>query len=141
MIGAHAYGVMHNCKKLSKTAGPCMLCGQHSDCDIIRYEKVRHSFFITLRVLERRYFFNWEKCGHQAMLIRPQDVTRYRDEQEQTGLLTIPYYQGMQPVLGAIPKRPSGLIVALLVIGVILFWLIVYLVLDHFGLWPKFPVF
>jgi hypothetical protein len=140
MIGAHAYGIIHNYKTLNKTLGPCMVCGGNSECTILRYEKVTHSFFVTLKVLERQYIFDWEKCHHRAILLREQDVTRYHAEQDKTGLLSIPYYQGMQPVLGVMPKKPSWLKIALVVIGVLLFLLIVILVLDHFGLMPHFPL-
>ena len=46
----------------------------------------------------------------------------------------------MQPFLGMMPKKPSNLKIALVVIGIILFWLIVILVLDHYGLMPSFPL-
>ena len=86
MIGAHAYGILHKYKKLNKTPGPCMVCSEYSGCEILRYEKVRHSFYITLRVLERQYIFDWEKCHHRAVLHLEQDIARYREEQDKTGM-------------------------------------------------------
>jgi hypothetical protein len=141
MIGAHAYGILHKYKTLNKTLGPCMVCGENSLCEILRYEKVRHSFYITLKVLKRQYIFDWEKCHHRAVLYLEQDVARYWEEQDRTGMLSIPYYQGMHFFLGPMPKKPSNLKIALVVIGILLFWLIVILVLDHFGLMPTFPLF
>jgi hypothetical protein len=140
MIGAHAYGILHNYKTLNKTPGPCLVCGAYSDCEILRYEKVQHTFFITLKVLERQYIFDWEKCRHRAVLYRDEDVARYHEEQDRTGMLSVPYYQGMRPSLGMMPKKPSRLMLALVVIGVLLFWLIVFFLLDHFGLKLPFPL-
>ncbi len=140
MIAGHAYGILHKYKTLRKTPGPCMVCGVYSDCKILRYEKVTHSFFITLKVLERQYVFDWEACHHRAVLYRDEDVTRYHEEQDKTGMLSIPYYQGMRPSLGLMPKKPSKLKLALVVVGVLLFWTIVILLLDHFGLMPYFPL-
>ncbi len=133
MIGVHAYGILHKYKTLNKTPGPCLVCGVDSECEILRYEKVRHSFFITLKVLERQYIFDWEKCRHRAVLYRAEDVARYQDEQDKTGMLSIPYYQGMRPLLSMMPNKPSRLQIALVLIGVLLFWAIVFFLLDYFG--------
>jgi antibiotic biosynthesis monooxygenase (ABM) superfamily enzyme len=140
MIVGHAYGKTHKYKALNKTPGPCMVCGQDSECEIVRYEMVTHSFYITVKVHQRQYIFRWWKCRHRAILQREEDVTRYWEEQDKTGLRSIPYFEGMHPILGTLPKKPSRLKMALVVIGVLLFWSIVILVLDHFGLMPRLPL-
>jgi hypothetical protein len=141
VIGAHAYGTISDYSTINKVDGPCMVCGLYSTCEIIRYEKVRHSFFVKLKVLERQYLFDWDKCGHRAVLDRPEDIARYRDEQDQTGVRSIPYYMGMRPRLEQMPKKPSALKIAVVLAGIFVVCVIVYLALNRFGLWPRFPVF
>jgi hypothetical protein len=128
MIGAHAYGIDHSYKKINKTLAKCLVCGEYSECQILKYEKARHAFFIKIKILDEQFIFDWAKCNHRAVLFDKQDVSRYKQEQIETGVLSVPYYQNMKLRTMEMPKKVSTISIILVVLlGLALGGLLVYL--------------
>ena len=98
-----------------------MLCGGYSECEILEYTKSFHLFYRNIKVLDEQYIFDWEKCAHRAVLHDHEDVTRYKKEQVETGILSVPYYQNMKPIPMALPQKvPTIKIVYVILISLIL---------------------
>jgi hypothetical protein len=116
MIGVHAAGIQHDYKKLNKTPGKCLVCGELSECQILKYEKSTHIFYFKLKILDEQFWFDWEKCNHRAMLYDKKDVARYKQEQVETGSLSVPYYQDMKLIKTTMPKKVPAIKIILLVI-------------------------
>ena len=128
MIGAHAYGIDHSYKKINKTQAKCLVCGEYSECQILKYERRTHIFYIKIKVLDEQFWFDWKKCNHRAVLFDKQDVFRYKQEQVETGILSVPYYQNMKLRKMEMPKKVSTLSITLMVfLGLALGGLLVYL--------------
>jgi hypothetical protein len=128
MIGAHAYGIDHSYKKINKTPAKCLVCGEFSECQILKYVKAHHVFYIKVKILDEQFIFDWAKCNHRAVLFDEQDVSRYKREQVETGILSVPYYQNMKLRMMEMPKNVSTLSIILVVIlGLALGVLLVYL--------------
>ncbi len=142
MIGAHAYGINHSYKTINKTPAKCLVCGEYSECRITKYENYRHVFFIKVKTLEEQFWFDWEKCRHRAILYDKQDVLRYKQEQVETGILLVPYYQDMKLHMMEMPKRMHVVKFVLLVIGAlslgVLLGILIEYVFTKFGL-PVIP--
>jgi len=128
MIGVHAYGIDHSYKKLKKTEAKCLACGEYSECQIMKYTKARHIFYIKIKVLDEQFIFDWKKCNHRAILYDPQDVYKYKMEQVETGILSVPYYQDMKLQITEMPKKVSIFSILLVIlVGVILGIIVLYL--------------
>ncbi len=107
MIGAHAYGIDHSYKRVNKTQAKCLVCGKYSECQILKHEKARHISYVKIKVLGEQFIFDWAKCNHRAVLFDKQDVSRYKQKQVETGILSVPYYQNMKLHQMEMPKRVS----------------------------------
>ncbi len=128
MIGAHAYGIDHSYKKINKTQAKCLVCGEYSECQILKYEKARHTFYIKIKILDEQFIFDWAKCNHRAVLFDKHDVSRYKQEQVETGVLSVPYYQNMKLHMMEMPKKVSIIsIILVILLGVAFGALLVYL--------------
>jgi len=128
MIGVHAYGIDHSYKKVNKTQAKCLVCGEYSECQILRYTKARHIFYIKIKILDEQYLFDWAKCNHRAILYDPQDVSRYKLEQVETGNFSVPYYQNMKLHRMEMPEKvPVIRIILVVLFGMALGVLVVYL--------------
>jgi len=143
MIGAHAAGIQTSYDWINKTPAKCLVCGEYSECQIIKYERSIHVFFAKVKVLDEQFLFDWEKCNHRAILFDKQDVSRYKQEQVDTGILSVPYFQNMKLQMTVIPKRMPAirlalLIIAALILGVLLGVLIVF-VFDKLDI-PLIPL-
>ncbi len=104
-------------KTLKKTPAKCLVCGEYSECEIIRYEKSFRVFYIKIRTLETRYHFRWERCRHVAELYDQEDAARYKREHEDTGLLSVPDYQTAKLNIRELPdKKTSNMQLALVLI-------------------------
>ena len=91
-------------------------------------EKRTHVFYIKIKVLDEQFWFDWKKCNHRAVLFDKQDVFRYKQEQVETGILSVPYYQNMKLHKMEMPKKVSTLSITLMVfLGLALGGLLVYL--------------
>ena len=138
MIGAHATGIDHSYKKISKTTAQCLVCGEYSECQITKYVKARHIFYIKTKILDEQFLFDWEKCNHRAVLFDKQDVERYKLEQVETGIISVPYYQNMKLQTMAMPKKAPTIQIILVVIASIILGVLIKLLLDYLGI-PFIP--
>jgi len=78
--------------------------------------------------LEEQFIFDWAKCNHRAVLFDKQDVLRYKQEQVETGILSVPYYTNMELHIMEMPKKVSPVSIILAVLfGVVLGALLIYL--------------
>ena len=127
MIGAHAGGIDHSYKRLNKTQARCLFCGQYSECQIIKYTRSFHFFYIRLKVLEEQFIFDWEACKHRAILFDKEDSSRYKREQVNTGLLLVPYYQNIRLQFTSTPKKISALDIILIILFTLALGVIFYL--------------
>ena len=134
MIGAHATGIAHSYKKLNKTQSKCLVCGEYSECQITRYVKARHIFYIKTKVLDEQFLFDWGKCNHRAVLFDKQDVARYKLEQVETGILSVPYYQNMKLQTMSMPKKVPTIQIVFVVIVSALLGVLLKLLLDYLGI-------
>ncbi|MEW6222932.1 MAG: hypothetical protein ACOYZ8_16765 [Chloroflexota bacterium] len=138
MIGAHAAGIISSYKSLNKTPAKCLVCGEYSECQITKYEKALHLFFVEVRILDEQFLFDWEKCKHRAILFDKQDVSRYKQEQVETGIMLVPYYQGMKLQMTSTPhKRPMIQLVLVITLALILGLVVGFLIemiLDRLGI-------
>ncbi|MGA9398937.1 MAG: hypothetical protein WBV22_11835 [Anaerolineaceae bacterium] len=126
MIGAHAGGIDHRYKTIKKTMARCLSCGEYSDCHIIWYQEVTHIFYIKLKVLHEQFIFDWPKCRHRAVIDDKNEVSRYKLEYIDTGILSVPYYQHMQ--ITNMPKKVPWYQFALVILaGLLLGALLVYI--------------
>jgi len=116
MISVHAYGIDHSYKKINKIQAKCPVCGEFSECQIIKYVKARHIFYIKLKILDEQFIFDWSKCNHRAVLFDKQDVARYKQEQVETGSLSVPYYQNMKLHTMEMPKKVSMISILLVIL-------------------------
>ena len=131
MIGAHLAGIQHTYKHVNKTSAKCLVCGEYSECQIVKYEVSVHVFFRKIKILDGQFWFDWKKCNHRAVLYDKQDISRYKQEQVETGMLSVPYYQNMKLRMMPMPKRSRlefalGLVIAL-TLGLILAALLIIL--------------
>ena len=128
MIGAHATGIEHSYKKIKKMPAQCLVCGEYSECQILKYEKARHIFYFKVKILDEQFIFDWAKCNHRAVLFDKQDVARYKLEQVETGILSVPYYQNMKLHKTQMPKKVSPVsIILVILLGLAFGGLILYL--------------
>jgi len=116
MIGTHATGIQHSYKKINRTPAKCLVCGEYSECQITKYEKSRHVFFIKTKILDEQFVFDWKQCNHRAVLFDKQDVVRYKQEQVETGILSVPYYQNMKLRRMAMPRPVSTIKIVVVVV-------------------------
>ncbi len=126
-IGAHFAGVDHSYKVLNRVQAKCLYCGQFSECEIRCYEEYLHIFFKKVKLLNRHFWFDWKKCDHRVVMANPKDVERYQQEQVETGMLSIPYYQEMDLQFTRVPHVKlitiivqSGLVLLLIFLGILL---------------------
>jgi hypothetical protein len=128
MIGAHITGIDHSYKKIHKTQAKCLVCGEYSECHILKYQKSTHIFLIKIKVLDEQFLFDWPKCNHRAILFDKENVARYKVEQVETGILSVPYYHNMKLHKMDMPKKVSIIsIILVLMLGFALGGLIIYL--------------
>jgi hypothetical protein len=130
MIATHAYGVIHDYKKIGKTMANCLVCRQFSECQILRYQKYTHIFFFPVKILDEQYLFDWRSCKHRAILYEPAHVARYREEQVETRNLALPSYLDMKLQLTATPKK-IPLIQVLLVLGLSVLFAALIIYIQH----------
>jgi len=130
MIGAHTAGIDHSYKKINKTPAKCLVCGEYSECQILKYEKSTHIFYIKIKVLDEQFWFDWEKCNHRAMLYDKQDVSRYKQEQVETGILSVPYYQNMKLRITTMPKKVPAIQIVLVVIASLILGVLLVILFD-----------
>jgi hypothetical protein len=117
MVGAeHLAGIQHDYKSLNRIQGRCYVCNEPSECEITLYQKSYHILSFPLKIIEEQFLFDWEKCSHRAILHEKRDVERYKAEQMKTGLLNVPYYFDMKPILTIKPKfyKPNLIIVIII---------------------------
>ncbi len=134
MIGAHLAGIDHSYKKVNKTLAKCLICGEYSECQILKYEESTHILYIKIKTLAEQFIFDWRQCNHRAVLYDKEDVARYKREQVETGILGVPYYHDMKLQMVEMPKKvPVIQIVLVLLVG-LLFGLLVAFVLDKLGI-------
>jgi len=126
----HAGGIDHSYKKIKKTPAKCLVCGEYSECQIIDYIEATHIFYIKIRVLDEQFWFDWEKCNHRAMLYDKQDVSRYKQEQVETGNLLVPYYQNMKLRMTTMPKKVPTIQIVLVVTASLLFGVLLVFLFD-----------
>ena len=128
MIGAHAYGVLHDYKKIGKTMVNCLVCRELSECQILRYKKYTHVFFHPLKILDEQYLFDWRRCKHRAILYEPEHVARYREEQVETRIFALPSYLDMKLRFMETPKKvPLIQIVLVLALSAVFAAVIIYI--------------
>ena len=128
MIGAHAYGIMHDYKTVGKTMANCLVCREYSPCKIIRYKKYTHIFFIPIKVHDEQYYFDWKSCKHRAILYDPEHVARYREEQVKTRMLGMPSFHHMRLQFTETPKNvPLIQIILVLAVSLVLAAGIIYI--------------
>ena len=130
-------GINHKYKKLKRTPAKCFLCGEYSECQITKYEKSSHIFFFNIKVLDEQFLFDWKKCNHRAVLSDQQDIDRYKREQVDTGILSVPSLHNMKFQLMDKPKVKNNQIVLVIIFSLILGVLLSFL-LDYFGV-PFIP--
>lgn len=116
MIGAHAGGINHRYKTINRTSARCLVCGVISECRISKYEEIIDILFIKLKTLDERYIFDWETCRHRAVLCDKQDIARYKKDQVETGVLSVPYYTDMKMSKGDMPKKVPWYQIALVLL-------------------------
>ena len=131
MIGAHLAGVDHSYKKLKKTPAKCLVCGEYSDCQIIHYKESVHLFFITIKILNEQFWFDWDKCNHRAVLFDKSDVARYKQEQVETGILLVPYYQNMKLQKMTMPKKVPIIHIVLVLIALTILGILVAILFER----------
>lgn len=68
---------------------------------------------------DEQFWFTWAACHHRAILYNKQDVDRYRQEQVETGVLSVPYYSRMKLQVQVL-RRASVLEIVLLIIFIVL---------------------
>jgi len=134
MIVAHAAGINHSYKKINRTPARCLVCGEYSDCQILKYRESIHILFVEIRVLDEQFWFDWEKCNHRAVLFDKQDVARYKQEQVETGVLSVPYYQNMKLGLMARPKKVPTIGIVLVVVLSLILGVLLAILLDKLGI-------
>jgi hypothetical protein len=134
MIGAHAAGIGHSYKKINKTLAECLFCGEYSECQILKYEKVFQIFYFKTKVLDEQFWFDWEKCHHRAIMFDKEDVARYKKEQIETGILSVPYYQDMRLRFTSTPKKVPAIQIILVIIASLVFGILLKLYLVHLGI-------
>lgn len=105
MIGAHAGGIDHRYKTINKTSARCFVCGEISECNIIKYEVCTHVLYIKIKTMDEQYWFDWPKCRHRAVLYDKKDVTRYKKEYIESGSISVPYFDDMKLNLTDMPKK------------------------------------
>jgi hypothetical protein len=133
MLGAHAAGIHHSYTKINKTLAKCLVCGEYSECQILKYEEAFHIFFIKIKVLDEQFWFDWVKCNHRVILFDEEDVARYNKEQVETGILSIPYYHNMKLQITSMPKKVPTIQIVLVIIAALLVGLLLALLLDYLG--------
>jgi hypothetical protein len=112
-------GILHDYKVLNRTQGRCLICNEISECEITIYKKSYHILYIPIKRIEEQFLFDWEKCGHRTILHEKQDVDRYKEEQMNTGILNVPYYFDMKPLLTTKPKYYKPNIFIVIIISII----------------------
>jgi hypothetical protein len=117
MIGAHAGGVDHRYKTINRTSARCLVCGTISECRITRYEEVVDIFFIKIKTLSEQYIFDWEKCNHRAVLYDKHDISRYKKDHVESGILSVPYYSDMKISKQVMPKKVAWYKIALVLLA------------------------
>jgi hypothetical protein len=115
MMAIDISGVRTDYDTLNKTYAQCLFCGAYSECVIMKYSQ--YFFFLRRKVyfFKEECWFNWYHCRHRATLFEKQDVARYKQEQVETGILSVPYYSNMKLKV-EILKPPSLLKIILTVI-------------------------
>ena len=134
MIGAHVAGIQHTYKNLKKIPRKCPVCGGYSECQILKYEKSTHFFYIKIKVLEELYIFDWEKCNHRAVLYDKEDISRYKKDQEETGIFSVPYYKNMKLRTMPKPKKVSTIKIVLVVAFSLILGLVLAFLFDKLGI-------
>jgi hypothetical protein len=133
MISAHLAGVNHAYKVLNRTPAKCLVCGQFSECRIMKYERSTRILFVKVKALEEQFIFDWEGCNHRAVLFDRQDVSRYKAEQVETGSLLVPYYRDMKLRTMAMPKKVSWVAIALVVGASLIAGVLLAMLMDRLG--------
>ncbi len=126
-IGAHLAGVDHSYKVLNRVQAKCLFCGQFSECEIRSVEEYLHIFYKKVKLFDRQFWFDWKKCGQRVVMANSKDVERYQQEQVETGMLSIPYYQQMDLQFTKVPHvklitiiAQTGLVLVLIFLGILL---------------------
>ena len=91
-------GQYNRLKKLSVLQHKCCICGQYSECTIERWRTWGHISFIPIMIVEKGYLFTWSACNHSMGLDDPIAVKQYKEEQVDTGILSIPLCEKLKPM-------------------------------------------
>jgi hypothetical protein len=135
----HVAGIDHSYKKINKIPAKCLVCGEFSECQILKYEEGIHIFFFTVKVLKEAFLFDWAKCNHRAVLYEKADIARYKLDHIETDTRSVPYYHDMKIQTMTIPKSVrAAQIVFWILLGIIVFVVLLKLLLDYLGI-PFFP--
>jgi hypothetical protein len=119
----HAFRTDHNYKKIKKISAKCLICGEHSECKIMKYEVVTYRFFIRDKTTDEQFYFDWKKCRHRVVITDSQDVARYQQEYIDIENYSVPYYKNMH--MGNMPKKVPWIhIVLVLILTAILGYLV-----------------
>jgi hypothetical protein len=99
----------------------------------MKYERSTRILFVKVKALEEQFIFDWERCNHRAVLYDSQDVSRYKAEQVETGILLVPYYQDMKLRTMAMPKKVSWVAIALVVGASLIAGVLLAMLMDRLG--------
>ena len=134
MIADHIAGITHFYKTLNRTPAKRLVCGEYSECQIIKYEKDSHIFYFQTKILDEQCLFDWEKCNHQAILFDQRGVARYKEEQIGTGFLYVPSYPNMKIHMTSMPKKVPAIQIILVVMGSLILGVLIKLLLNYLGI-------
>jgi hypothetical protein len=132
MIGGHVSGIDHRYKTINKTMAKCLFCGEYSECQILWYQEVTHIFYIKLKVLKEQFIFDWPKCRHRAVIYNKDEISRYKLEYIDTGILSVPYYQHMQ--VTNMPKKVPWYHFALAILASLLLGVLLLFIKEKLGI-------
>ncbi len=123
-------GIKHDFRKLATTQGRCFICHEISECEITRYQKSYHILYFSIKIKEEEIIFDWEKCGHRAILHEKKDVERYKNEQIETGTFAVPSYFDMNLMLTAKPHFNKPNMIIVMIVCVIFAALLAYIMVK-----------
>jgi hypothetical protein len=112
-------GVRKAYDTLNKVHAKCLVCGAYSECQIMHYGY--YFYFLRFRSTfsDEQFWFTWAACHHRAILYDKPDIERYRQEQVETGILSVPYYSHMKLNVQVL-RRASTFQIILLIIFIVL---------------------
>ena len=91
-------GTYDRFKKLSTLMHRCCICGQYSDCTIERWRSWLYFSYIPIWRIGNGYQFTWKACNHAGRMDDSVAIQRYKEEQEDTGMFSIPLCEQLKPM-------------------------------------------